>query len=317
MAEIESLDIVDASNTERFPEGQAAGTVNNGGRATEGIIARFHEDLGCRKSTTGSANAYLFAAAQTLSAYYDGLLIGFDANFENTGAATLNIDSLGAKTIKKNHDTDLASGDIEIGQKVLVAYDGTNFQMISQVANAVTGGDVAGPASATNRALALYSGTTGKVIKDGPALGTSGQVLTSNGAGADPSFQAAATFAAGTSMLFQQTAAPTGWTKQTMHNNKAIRLQSGTVVTGGAVNFSTVFGTGKATDSHTLTSGESAAHTHVVADVSTGTQSSGAGTDLRTGTGTASGSSGGGGGHTHNLSNFNLQFVDFIIADKD
>ncbi|KKL18114.1 hypothetical protein LCGC14_2478790 [marine sediment metagenome] len=126
-----------------------------------------------------------------------------------------------------------------------------------------------------------------------------------------------AAFPAGTSMLFQQTAAPTGWTKQTMHNNKAIRLQSGTVVTGGAVNFSTVFGTGKATDSHTLTSGESAAHTHVVADVSTGTQSSGAGTDLRTGTGTASGSAGGGGGHAHNLSNFNLQFVDFIIADKD
>ncbi|KKM67419.1 hypothetical protein LCGC14_1471320, partial [marine sediment metagenome] len=34
-------------------------------------------------------------------------------------------------------------------------------------------------------------------------------------------------FAAGTRMLFQQTAAPTGWTKETVHNNKAIRLQTG------------------------------------------------------------------------------------------
>lgn len=131
MAEINDLEIVDASNTARFPEGQAAGSVNNGARALEGIIARFHEDLGCRKSTTGSADAYLFAAAQTIAAYYDGLIIGFDANFQNTGAATLNVDSLGAKTIKKQNDQDLASGDIEVGQKVLVVYDGVNFQMLS------------------------------------------------------------------------------------------------------------------------------------------------------------------------------------------
>ncbi len=251
------------------------------------------------------------------------MLIGFDANFENTSAATLNVDSLGAKTIKKNHDTDLASGDIEIGQKVLVSYDGTNFQMISQVANAVTGGDVAGPASATDRALALYSGTTGKVIKDGPALGSSGDVLTSNGAGADPTFQTSASFPSGTSMLFQQTAAPTGWTKQTTHNNKSIRLQTGTVTTGGAVNFSTVFGTGKATDSHTLTTGESAAHTHTQKRHTSGT--TGENTvanqeDAGSGNWSASletGSSGGAGGHTHNLSNLDLQFVDCIIADKD
>ena len=49
-------------------------------------------------------------------------------------------------------------------------------------------GDVVGPGSATDRALALYSGTTGKLIKDGPALGTSGHPLVSGGAGTDPSF---------------------------------------------------------------------------------------------------------------------------------
>ena len=44
-------------------------------------------------------------------------------------------------------------------------------------------------------------------------------------------------------MLFQQTAAPTGWTKQTTHNDKALRLQTGTVGTGGSVAFSTAFAT--------------------------------------------------------------------------
>jgi hypothetical protein len=42
-------------------------------------------------------------------------------------------------------------------------------------------------------------------------------------------------------MLFQQTAAPTGWTKDTTHNNKALRVVSGTASTGGSVAFTTAF----------------------------------------------------------------------------
>lgn len=46
-------------------------------------------------------------------------------------------------------------------------------------------------------------------------------------------------FDAGTKMLFQQTAAPTGWTKQTTHNDKALRVVSGTASSGGSVAFTT------------------------------------------------------------------------------
>ena len=38
---------------------------------------------------------------------------------------------------------------------------------------------------------------------------------------------------AGTKMLFAQTSAPTGWTKETTHNNKALRVVSGTAGSGG------------------------------------------------------------------------------------
>ena len=41
-------------------------------------------------------------------------------------------------------------------------------------------------------------------------------------------------FPSGTKMLFQQTSAPTGWTKVTTHNNKALRVVSGTAGTGGS-----------------------------------------------------------------------------------
>ena len=50
-------------------------------------------------------------------------------------------------------------------------------------------------------------------------------------------------FPAGTLMLFQQTSAPTGWTKQTTHNDKALRVVSGTASSGGSTAFSTAMGT--------------------------------------------------------------------------
>ena len=48
-------------------------------------------------------------------------------------------------------------------------------------------------------------------------------------------------FPAGTLMLFQQTAAPTGWTKQTTHDNKALRVVTGSASSGGTSSFTTVF----------------------------------------------------------------------------
>ncbi len=131
----------------------------------------------------------------------------------------------------------------------------------------------------------------------------------------------AAGFPAGTKMLFQQTAAPTGWTKETVHNNKAIRLQTGVVSSGGSVNFSTVFGTGKATNSHTLVISEMPSHNHTGSYpiAATGALSilRGFNADGGNEATNAARSQGGGGGHTHNLSNLDLRFVDFIIAIKD
>lgn len=83
-------------------------------------------------------------------------------------------------------------------------------------------------------------------------------------------------FPVGTKMLFQQTAAPTGWTKDTTHNNKALRVVTGTASSGGATGFSSVFGSSKVTGStapgtdstgahtHTAVTGSEAAHTHAV-----------------------------------------------------
>jgi hypothetical protein len=62
-------------------------------------------------------------------------------------------------------------------------------------------------------------------------------------------------FPTGTKLPFQQSSAPTGWTKDTTHNDKALRIVSGTASSGGSLAFSTVFSR-TATDSHTLTHAE-------------------------------------------------------------
>jgi len=56
----------------------------------------------------------------------------FIINFTNanTGSSTLNINSLGAKTLKKAVSTNLASGNILAGQCHVLIYDGTNFQVV-------------------------------------------------------------------------------------------------------------------------------------------------------------------------------------------
>lgn len=78
------------------------------------------------------------AYAITLTHVYelvDGEEYAFKANTSNTDAATLQINSLGAKAIKRSGDQDIVTDDIKAGQIVVVRYDADNdwFQMTSQL----------------------------------------------------------------------------------------------------------------------------------------------------------------------------------------
>lgn len=79
----------------------------------------------------GANDTYVITLPTAPTAYVTGQLFAFKANTVNTGAATLNVNSLGAKTIVKNVSDTLSDGDIGAGQIVLVIYDGTNFRLLS------------------------------------------------------------------------------------------------------------------------------------------------------------------------------------------
>ena len=106
-----------------------------------------------------------------LAAYATGNLFSFVAANTNTGAATINLNSLGAKSITKKGSTALAAGDIVSGQVHLIEYDGTRFQLINPSASSVSsisfGSTGLTPATATTGAvtvagtLAIANGGTG------------------------------------------------------------------------------------------------------------------------------------------------------------
>ena len=79
----------------------------------------------------GATDAYAITLSPAPTAYTTGMIVNFKANTANTGACTLDCNSLGAKTIKKNYNSDLDTGDISANQLCSVMYDGTNFQMLS------------------------------------------------------------------------------------------------------------------------------------------------------------------------------------------
>lgn len=160
---------------------------------------------------------------------------------------------------------------------------------------------------------------TGNPTAPTPSPGDSDTTIATTGFVAAAIATIGAGFASGTRILFQQTAAPTGWTKDTTQNDKALRVISGTVGTGGNIDFSTVFAK-QTTDGVTLGSGNLPSFTLAVPVDASGLNPAGGPVGL-----------GSTGGTTGNLNvNFTgsatpftagmdirVKYVDVIIAQKD
>jgi hypothetical protein len=85
--------------------------------------------------TVAGTNALTGLAVPPLEGYAAGAQYSFIAQNTNTGAVTLDIDSLGVKSVTKFGATPLIAGDIIGGAMVLVEYDGTRFQMLGATTN--------------------------------------------------------------------------------------------------------------------------------------------------------------------------------------
>jgi len=161
-------------------------------------IAEWREDMTGNLITAGTQPSYTLTSNATFDTLANGRSVTARIHASNaTSPATLNVNGLGAKNIRKfglNGDIDLGVGDLQLGAVQRFVY--------STAANAGAGGWVIGDPAAS-----------------------------------------VTPFPSGTSIVFAQAAAPTGWTKRTTDNDKALRLVSGGTggTGGGSVAFSSAF----------------------------------------------------------------------------
>ena len=209
-----------------------------------------------------------------------------------------------------------------------------------------SGSSVTGPPGPTGA-----QGAPGSSGGTGPT-GAQGAQGTAGAQGATGS--ASAVIPSGSVFLLYQANAPTGWTKVTTQNNKALRVVSGTGGgIGGSTAFTSVFASrtpsGSVTMNNaafTLTTNEIPSHSHGITDPghvhSGAAQWPGSGPEqdqsggpenrttfnINTGsstTGISINSTGGGGSHTHantasftgTAMDFDVQFIDIILCSKD
>jgi hypothetical protein len=219
--------------------------------------------------------------------------------------------------------------------------DGTNFVVASgaftngEVLNVPSGGT--GLTTLTANNVILGNGASSPTFV---APGTTGNVLTSNGT-TWVSSSNAPEFPSGTRMTFNQTSAPTFWTKDTSTDNAGFRLVSGSVGSGGTVDFTTAFVSQTPTITVSSVSGSAGATTlstpqipsHAHSGFVIGAPDSFAATGSQSfpqgsATGINTGSTGGSGSHTHPFSfsgasatssaiDLAVKYVDLIIAQKN
>lgn len=117
----------------------------------------------------GTADVLTLTLSPAPAAYAAGQVFAFKAASTNTGAATINVNSLGAKNIYRDGAA-LSAGDITSGRVYLAAYNGTEFDLIT-------------PGSASSLAGVTSSSTT--VLGYGAKTGsTGGAILIGSSAGA-------------------------------------------------------------------------------------------------------------------------------------
>lgn len=242
-----------------------------------------------------------------------------------------------AVTVKNTSGTGIA---VPAGSSMFVYNNGTNVVEALKAIPVAAGGT--GLATLTANNVLLGNGTSAVQFV---SPSTNGNVLTANGTTWTSAAPAAGgtVIPAGTVMLFAQTAAPTGFTKNTTTgDNSALRVTTGTASSGGSVGFTTAFASQTPTGSVSITAVSGSAgnttlstpqipsHSHSI-NGAPANPSGATVTNNNSNTGTSNtNNTGGGGAHSHpfsfssgsgtftgNAINLAVQYIDVIRATKD
>lgn len=135
MAEIHTLLNTDASNTSRFNGAGNVSTMDDAGRALEGMLSRFFKDIDGTNTTLGSNTAYTVSLNRTgITSNAEVRIAVVRFHVANSGAVTLQFNSLPALSLRKTGGGVLVTGDILTNDLKFIGYNpafGT-FQIMGQ-----------------------------------------------------------------------------------------------------------------------------------------------------------------------------------------
>jgi hypothetical protein len=150
-----------------------------GTAATDAATVAQIQSNGAALVTVTGTDTLTGTLTPALVAYVTGAVYYFVAPATNTGAVTLNIDTLGAKAVTRDGTTALVAGDIVSGEMVAVVYDGTRFQLISAV-NSFTNLNVSGTLTVAGTTTLNGNLQVGNAGSDTVNFQASGWTLTNN-----------------------------------------------------------------------------------------------------------------------------------------
>lgn len=150
-----------------WPEGMAAAAVNDTARQMMADLVReFQVNAVKVLASVAGTNTITGSMTPDLTSYSNGMMVIFTPANNSTGAATINIDSLGAKNIVKGDGTALESGDLQASTVHFLIYDGTNFVLLNPLSFNLVNGTLSGTLSVTGALTLNGSLTTDNTTAD-------------------------------------------------------------------------------------------------------------------------------------------------------
>jgi hypothetical protein len=195
-----------------------------------------------RYSSVSGTNTIVLSLTPALTVYPTGGVFYFKAAGTNTGNVTININGLGAKSIKKQTlggVVELKPGDIQGGTMHAIAYDGVQFQLLSAAGEGYRGDCRLTYTNATTLTLVRKNGDRLCIEGVNEQIPAAGVTLSNGGLSANTTYNIYAYMNSGTMTLEASTTAHTedSTTGMEIKSGAATRTLVGMARTNGSSQF--------------------------------------------------------------------------------
>lgn len=119
-----------ADSTINLREGMAPSAVNDSNRAMMAAAAKYRDDQSGNLVTGGTSTAYTLTTNQVFTSLTDGISVTCRMSATSGATPTLNVDSLGAKSIAGLYGTAIPTGALASGSVQKFVYDSTDDKWI-------------------------------------------------------------------------------------------------------------------------------------------------------------------------------------------